>query len=443
MPEPFRSTYTGPVSVPDSVEAATMARTARPAASRWSIDWSGKAAELLQTLQQWPWLDTVRTLRERFREDRLGVTASSLTFTTLISLVPLLTVMLAVFSAFPMFSSFQSALEKYFLTNLVPDQFAKPIIQALTGFARQAARLGSAGLAVLFVSAIALMLTIDRALNGIWRVRRPRALPQRVLIYWAAMTLGPLLMGVGLTASSFAVTATRDWLGVGRSAVAGALNVVEFLVVWGAVAALFRHVPNTRVRWSHALAGAVLVALGLELAKRLLGWYIGQVPTYSAIYGAFAAVPVLLVWTYCVWLLVLFGAVVAAYAPSLQARLVRRRAHAGLRFELALQVLAQLAQARRGDSHGLSAAELGLQLRLDPLQIEPVLDTLVELDWVGRLDEDQRQRHVLLCDLATTQAGPLVERLLISSTAGTRAFLGQARLDRLPLQLLLPPAEGS
>src|SRR5947208_12718775 len=101
------------------------------------------SADLLQTLQHWPWLDTARTLRLRFREDRLGITASSLTFTTLISLVPLVTVMLAIFAAFPMFSSFQSALEKYFLQSLVPDSIARPVLSALTQFATKANRLGT------------------------------------------------------------------------------------------------------------------------------------------------------------------------------------------------------------------------------------------------------------------------------------------------------------
>ena len=119
-------------------------------------DWRSRINELAETLQRWPWLDTARTLRERFREDRLGLTASSLTFTTLIALVPLVTVMLAVFSAFPMFASFQTALEKYFLQALVPDGIAKPVLSALTQFAAKAARLGSVGLGLLVVTALAL-----------------------------------------------------------------------------------------------------------------------------------------------------------------------------------------------------------------------------------------------------------------------------------------------
>src|SRR5947208_15616476 len=93
------------------------------------------SADLLQTLQHWPWRDTARTLRQRFREDRLGITASSLTFTTVMALVPLLTEMLAVFSAFPIFSTFRDALERYFLQSLVPDTIARPVLMALTQFA--------------------------------------------------------------------------------------------------------------------------------------------------------------------------------------------------------------------------------------------------------------------------------------------------------------------
>ena len=110
---------------------------------------------LLQTLRTWPWFETARTLRQRFREDRLGITASSLTFTTLIALVPLVTVMLALFSAFPMFAKFQGALQQYFLQSLVPDGIAKPVLGALTQFASKANRLGTAGLVFLFFSALA------------------------------------------------------------------------------------------------------------------------------------------------------------------------------------------------------------------------------------------------------------------------------------------------
>jgi len=151
-------------------------------------------ASLVDQLSRFPWLAAARTLRERVREDRLGLTASSLTFTTTIALVPLFTVGLALFTAFPMFGKLQGSLQAWLVQSLVPDAISRQVLGYLTQFAGKASRLGALGLGVLLVSALALVLTIDRTLNAIWRVRRPRPLAQRVLIYWAATTLGPLLL---------------------------------------------------------------------------------------------------------------------------------------------------------------------------------------------------------------------------------------------------------
>ena len=248
--------------------------------------WRDRAAETLATLKTWPWVETFKTLRLRFREDRLGVTASSLTFTTLISLVPMFTVMLALFSVFPMFSSFQVALQKYFLQSLVPDSIAKPVLGALTQFAAKSSHLGTLGLAVLLVSALALMLTIDRTLNSIWRVRTPRPIAQRVLVYWAAATLGPLLLGVSLSFTSYAVSVSQGFVQALPGGVTLLLGSIEFAMLAAGTAGLFHYVPNTHVRWRHALAGGLFVALGFELAKRGLAWYVGQVSTFAMVYGA-------------------------------------------------------------------------------------------------------------------------------------------------------------
>src|SRR5512133_2389161 len=130
--------------------------------------------QLLHELTRFPWKSTAATLRERFREDRLGLTASSLTFTTMMALVPFFTVALAVFTAFPMFGKLQAALQAWLVQSLIPDAIARQVLGYLTQFAGKASRLGVAGSAALFVTALALVLTIDRTLNGIWRVKRPR-----------------------------------------------------------------------------------------------------------------------------------------------------------------------------------------------------------------------------------------------------------------------------
>ena len=392
---------------------------------------------LLQTLQTWPWIDTFRTLRVRFRDDRLGLTASSLTFTTLVSLVPLVTVMLALFSAFPMFARFQTALQQYFLQTLVPESIAKPVLGWLTQFASASSRLGTAGLVFLLLAALALMLTIDRTLNNIWRVSLSRPMAQRVLVYWAAATLGPLVLGVSLSATSRAISASQGLVGEMSGSVGVIVAVVQFALLAVALAGLFHYVPNTHVRWRHALAGGISAAAGIELAKRLLGWYLAQVPTYSLVYGAFAVVPILLIWIYLAWVIVLLGAVVAAYAPSLRMGVKRWSAGPGAQLQLAIAVLRELVRARADGDRGLAAAQMSLALRTDPLQTEPVLDTLVAFDWVGRLDEGGDPRFVLLCDPAHTPAQPLLSQFLLEPSAQARGLWHRAGFDVMTLQELL------
>jgi len=398
------------------------------------IDWP---ALLLKTLRTWPWFDTLHTLRQRFAEDRLSLTASSLTFTTLIGLVPLVTVALAVFSAFPIFGQFQSALQTYFLQSLVPDNIAKPVLESLTQFAAQASRLGTAGLLLLALTALAMMLTIDRTLNGIWRVRKPRPIAQRVLVYWAGLTLGPLLLGISLSVSSLALSSSRGFIDALPGGLSLLLDLVEFTLLTGGMAALFHYVPNTVVRWRHALAGGVFVTAAFELAKKALAWYVVTVPTYSTVYGAFATVPILLLWIYLGWVIVLLGAVIAAYAPSLQMRVVRRPPTPGHLFELALAVLRLLQEARRSGPHGLAIPQLAEALRADPLQIEPVLERLVALDWAARLDEAGDARMVLLCDAAATPAAPLIDALLLQPGAASLAFRERAGFASMTLADLL------
>ena len=401
------------------------------------LPWSTRVADAAQALRDWPWYETLRTLRQRFREDHLGLTAGSLTFTTLIALVPLFTVMLAIFTAFPMFASFQGGLEKYFLQSLVPDEIARPVLRALTQFASKARSVGGVGVVVLGVTALATMLTIDRTLNSIWRVRRPRPIAQRVLIYWAALTLGPLIIGVSFTLTSYALSASKGFVGALPGGVSLLLDTLEFVLLALGMAGLFHHVPNTWVRWRHALAGGLFVAAAFETAKAALAWYLKAVPNFSAVYGTFATLPILMLWIYLGWVIVLLGAVIAAYAPSLQMRVARRGATPGHRFELALAVLQELVAARADARHGLTSGDLAAVLRTDPLQVEPTLELLMTLGWVARLEENGAGRHVLLADAGTTPALPLLNALLLAPGPASGAFRRRAGLDTLTLLDLL------
>ena len=192
------------------------------------------------------------------------------------------------------------------------------------------------------------------------------------------------------------------------------------------------------MRWPHAWSGALFVAVALEVAKRGLAWYLNAMPSFSAIYGAFATVPILLLWIYLVWVVVLLGAVVAAYAPSLSMRVARRTEAPGHLFDLALSLLAELDVARRAGHGGMTLTQLATQLRADPLQVEPVLDRLASIAWVGRLEESGEPRLAMLCDPATAPAAKLVDILLLAPGDASKSFRRQARLEEMTLAQLLP-----
>lgn len=393
--------------------------------SNLASTWLPRLEDFLLALRRFPWKNTALTMRERFRADHLALTASSLTFTTTIALVPLVTVALAIFTTFPVFAKFQGVLQQWLVESLIPEAIARQVLSYLTQFAGKASRLGGAGFAALLTSALALMLTIDHTLNSIWRVRRKRPLGRRVAVYWAAMTLGPLALGLSLSLTSYALSASRGVVSVLPGGVSLLLDVLQFgLLAWG-LAALYHFVPNTAVRWRHAWAGGLFVSAGFELAKRLLVLYLGKVPTYSVLYGAFATLPILLIWIYVGWAIVLLGAVIAAYLPSLLAGVPRRaRAH-GWHFLLAVEVAQQLQRARQADSKGLSAQQLAVALQVDPLQLVPVLEALTELDWIGLLQEDAPAagaRWLLLAQPQSTPLAPLLERLLLQREENTQHF---------------------
>ncbi len=385
----------------------------------------------LEALKDFPWRETGRTLLERFREDRLGNTASSLTFTTLISLVPLFTVALAVFSAFPMFGKLQVGLQQWLAASLIPDPIAKQVLNYLTMFASKANRLGVAGFAFLLVAAISLVLTMDRTLNAIWRVRRPRPLAQRVLIYWAVLTLGPVLLAGSIALTSYVVSALP-------SALRFALDSLEFVLAVMAAAALYYYVPHTAVRWRHALAGGFFVAVGLELAKGGLVAYLKAVPTFSTIYGAFSAVPILLLWIYLLWVVVLLGAVIAAYLPTLLGGIAWRGDTPGAAFQLALEVLKQLDRARQGGRAVLHVESLARHLHVESLQLEAAFDTLRGLHWVGRLEDGG---YTLLVEPHDVTLEPLMRTLLLAPGRSTAFIWSQGLLPQMPLRDALDAAE--
>ncbi len=389
----------------------------------------------LNELMQFPWQSMGRTLWRRFREVRLGMTASSLTFTTVLALVPLFTLGLAIFTAFPIFAKVQDQLQRWLIDSLVPESISRQVLGSLTQFSKKANRLGLVGLIAVVMTSLALLVTIDRTLGQIWRVNRPRPWGQRVLIYWAGLTLGPLLLGGSLAISSYLFTGYlsdyADWLPV---TVRSLLDLVEFGLLAATVTGLYYYLPNTRVDWRHALTGGVAVALGLELAKNLLAIYLAQMPTYSAIYGAFSAVPILLVWIYVAWVVVLLGAVLTASLPEIGRQAKRPVDGPGWSFRLALETLGLLRDARVNSPQGLRLSEMASQLKIEHRHAIRVMDALHELGWAGRIEQADAKTDsawVLLIDLSTTPLAPLAEKLWLAHPSEADVIWQKTHLDQL------------
>lgn len=383
-----------------------------------------------QSLHTFPWRTTALTLGRRFREDRLSLTASSLTFTTLIALVPFFTLMLAVFSVFPMFGKLQGVLQQWLVESLIPDSIARQVMSYITTFASKASRLGAVGLGLLILTAIALMLTIDKTLNAIWRVKKPRPLPQRVLVYWAAITLGPLMLAGSLAMTSYIISSSKGLVSGMPGGVKFVLAMLQLGLFGVGIAAMFRFVPNTQVRWAHALVGGFFVALSLEAAQSLLALYIKSVPTYSVVYGAFAALPILLLWIYIAWLVLLLGAVIAAYLPNLLHGVARRANSPGWRFQLAVEIIQKLHLAKVGPARGLSTESLAVSLQVDSLELAKPLEELAGMDWIGQLEPRERgeePRWVLLGELDMLPLVNLERRLLLPDAPTLQGYWATRR----------------
>jgi len=248
----------------------------------------------------------------RFREDRSVQAAGALTFTTLLALVPLLTVVLWLSSTFPAFDKAIGALERAMVAQLLPDSAGSAYVTREIGlFADNAVRLGALGLGFLALVALILMLTVEDTLNRIFDVTGRRPLLRRLLVYSALIALGPMLIGASLSMTSTLVGASLGYLDLDAQA-RMILGLLPFALTCAALTLLYLVVPYRGVDAGHALLGGLFAAAVFELAKRGFALFITQFPTYTLIYGAFAAVPLFLLWVYVSWLVVLVGATLTA-----------------------------------------------------------------------------------------------------------------------------------
>ena len=360
-------------------------------------------------------------LLKRAREDQLAQVAGSLTFTTLLSLVPFLTIALGVFAAFPMFDQMRDALEEFLLDNVLPAQASDAVMTHIGAFAQKAAGLTMAGVFALGVTAILLLQTIDRALNAIWRVPRPRPLAQRVLVYWTVVTLGPVLIGSSLLLTSLAVSLSLGYLPGGQGLSQLLLGVAPLLLTALAFAILYVTVPNRDVQWRHAAIGGAAAALGFEAMKNLFGLYVASFPSYQLIYGAFAAIPIFLLWIYMSWLVTLCGGLVAATWPLMAYERAESRKWPGLPFTDAMRILYLLHQSRAVG--GATPRRIRSALRTGFSDCETLLEQLRHAGWVARLDgADGQVRWALLADAETLRVAEVFRRFAFDAGMAAKAL---------------------
>jgi membrane protein len=255
------------------------------------------------------------TMMRRSQELRLGQSTASLSFISLLAMVPLLTVVFATLATFPVFTKFNEAIQLMLVQNLLPEGFALTIARYLNQFTTKAQTLSLFGIGFLVVTATMMMLTLDKTMNLIWRVKTPRPFLHRLLVYWFVLLLGPIFVGAG--------TALVILLAGGKRAMMsgffglGWWDLVNLGLTFSAFLLCYRWVPNVTVRWRDAAMGAAAGAGLSELARGLFIGYVSAVPTYQQIYGSLAAIPAMLVWTYISWWAFLAGGLLASCLPEM------------------------------------------------------------------------------------------------------------------------------
>ncbi|MEK7834926.1 MAG: YihY family inner membrane protein [Pseudomonadota bacterium] len=271
-----------------------------------------------------PLIYLLRILGRRFIADRCMQVASSLTFTTLLALVPVVTVALTVASTFPVFGSLIGQLNFFIVQNLLPRS-----VDTITTYAQQfsenAGHLTAVGVVILSVTALLLLFTIEGEFNVIWRVTRPRPLVRRVLVYSTVLTIGPLLVGASLSVTSYLITLSLGLVEEVPGVRSALLRFVPLVLTSTAFALLYFTLPKCPVLKLDAATGGIAAGAGFEVMKHGFGFYVTQFPTYTVVYGAFAAVPIFLLWIYLSWLIVIGGAVLVAALPEWRERAAQTR----------------------------------------------------------------------------------------------------------------------
>ena len=339
-----------------------------------------------------------RYVARRFVDDQGLQTAASLTYTSLLGLVPLLAVFLAILAAFPAFEDLREDVKGAILAPFAPGA-SSAVTEHLDIFLENTRQLGVVGALGIGVTAILMLNTIEKTLNRVWRVQERRTLKQRLVIFWALLTLPPILIAASVSISSY-FSAVAGGEEVARAA-AFLRELGPFLMQWIAFAILFTTAPNRHVRLKDGLIGGLIAGALFEGLKNVFGFYVKAAGSQEAIYGALAAIPFFLLWIYATWTMILVGAETAAALPEWRRAIAgeRRRAlSSGERLSAAIGLLALLWR-RTAAREPIDRDEVETALPADAADLGRLLDRLIDLGYAA---ETATGQVVLARDLAET-----------------------------------------
>ena len=338
-----------------------------------------------------------RHVWRHFQEDRCLDSAASLAYVSLLGLVPLLAIIFSTLDAFDVFSDVTLELRAFVFENFVPS-FGQQVEAEIQKFIGEASGLTYVGAIALIVTSLLLMAKIEATLNRIWRVSAPRKPMNRFVIYWAVLTLGPLLIGASLGLSIYALDLPllkQAGTDLGSSKVI--IRVGIFLLTWGAFTSMFLLIPNRKVFWRDAATGALVSTVLFEIAKWVFGNYVTQSSAYATLYGALAVIPLFLVWIYVSWVVILLGASLSASLTTFVYERADWRWPRKFEFQLLFRVLGHLWVAQKDGRIPTDEDLLARETAASDSQIQRQLQCLYDAGWIQR---DENENWILVRDLA-------------------------------------------
>ncbi len=375
-------------------------------------------------------LDFLKLLLSRFMSNDSLQNAAAMTYTTLLSLVPLIAVSIAVFSVFPIADKFSLAVQDFVFENFVPA--SSDVLQSyLDEFSGKAAKMTGTSFVFLVIVAVMLMASVDQAFNRIWRVKRKRGFIKKFMVYWSVLSLGPILIALSIAVTSYVISLpllsdSGVFKPAGKLLVFApvAVSAIAFMLMYSVI-------PNRPVPLKHALAGGIVAAVLFELSKRGFGFYVTHFPTYEAIYGALATIPIFLVWLYLCWLVTLLGAEFT-YCLSVYRY---QRANDDWQGDKLLDVLQLLSRLWRAQQSGEALSLQQLTEELDTASEEQIENLLIRMQQSALVLNTMKYEWALGRDLSHLTLAQLLDirSLLLPTKDEIDSYDGEAATFIRPL----------